>query len=320
MRKKHIRAWVLIAVTFLIPAAVAQQQPSFEAVLSGRNVFGCVILTFYTPVLEWVSPDRVEDNTAVHMIASAVGQPVFALRSGQIVTLQPDGTHATFATAPSDSFSLAVATTGRVFVVGSGPTLTVFSPAGVQEAAYPLPGSAFSDVLAVASDGCTIYYQNASSISRIDGCTGAVLSNFTAIPALTQLNDIYPLRTGEVLIALGDDVVLYDAAGNVIRTIADIADYGFDPDQFEALQVATTTDEQVLYIAIGDACFNEAFLLRALIRDDARELSRRQIQLNDINGLVVGTASTLDAPTASETALLFLAIALAFGGVFLLRR
>ena len=322
MKKNHVRACFLTAVIALVVPAVllAQQQPRFEAVLSGRMIFGCFILPFITDVLEWVNPDRVEEGTPVEMVASAVGQPVFALRSGQIVTLQPDGTHTTFAPAPSSPFSLTVATTGRVFVASDGPILTVFSPAGVQEASYPLPGLLFQDsALAVAWDGCTIYYGKPNSIGRINGCTGAVLSDFTTLPPFTPLNDIYPLRTGEVLLALADDVVLHDASGNFIRTVVDISTYGFSTEHF-AMQVATTADEQVLYIAIGDGCFEDAFLLRALIRDDARELSRRPIQMNSINGLVIGTASTMDAPTASETALMILAIALALGGVFLLRR
>lgn len=321
MKKNHVRACFITAIIALVVPAVlfAQQQPRFEAVLSGRNVFGCFILPLTTAVLEWVNPDRVEDNTAVDMIASAVGQPVFALRSGQIVTLQPDGTHATFAPAPSNSFALTVATTGRVFVANNGPTLTVFSPAGVQEASYPLPGLNYP-ILAVAADGCTIYYGKSDAIGRINGCNGTVLSDFATF-GIVQLWDVYPLLDGSVLIAVNDEVLLYDAAGTPVRTVADVSLYGFDPQEgFAPMQVATTPDSQILYLAIMNGCTSEAFLVRASMRDDGRELSRRPVQMNTANGLVIGTASTMDAPTASETALMLLGVVLALSGVLVLRR
>ena len=328
MSKQHIRVTGLTAIVALVPAVLFAQQQRFEAVISGRQVFGvCFILPFATSVLEWVTPDRVEESTEVDMIASAPGQPVFALRSGQIVTLQPDGTHTVFAAAPAGAAVIAVAPTGRVFILDfSGANLTVFSPAGVQEAAYVIPGAAGFNVIEVAADGCTIYHLKNGAIGRFNGCTGAALSDFAPIPPLVpfgfeEVADIHPLPSGEVLIAVGDEIVLYDVNGNVVRTVADISMYGIDTDEFSPAQVALSPDGQVLWIAIMNICQLEgAVLLRASMRDDARELSRRPIQLNDANGLVIGTASTMDAPTASETALMFLAIALGLGGVFLLRR
>ena len=323
MSERHILATV-IAIVVLVPAVLFAQQQRFEAVISGSAVFGaCVILPVSSAVLEWVNPDRVENDTEVRMIASAPGQPVFALRPGQIVTLQPDGTHSVFA-AGGGALRLTVAPTGRVFTTDFSESLTVISPAGVQEAVYPLPGASDFTIIEAAADGCTIYYLKLGAIGRFNGCTGAALSDFAPIPITSpfgfQVYDIFPLPSGEVLIALGDEIVLYDVNGNVVRTVADISMYGFDTN-FSPEQVALSPDGQVLWIAIMNICNPETgVLLRASMRDDARELSRRPVQLNDANGLVIGTASTMDAPTASETALMILAIALALGGVFLLRR
>ncbi|HYC61279.1 MAG TPA: hypothetical protein VEK79_17120 [Thermoanaerobaculia bacterium] len=326
MRKSHLRATVLIAVVVLVPAVLLAQQQRFEAVISGGQVLGaCFILPLRIPVVEWVNPNRVEESTEVDMVASAPGQPVFALRSDQIVILQPDGTHTVFA-AGGGATRLSVAPTGRVFTIDFSESLSVISPAGVQEAVYPLPGASDFTLIEAAADGCTIYYLKSSTIGRFNACTGMPLSDFAPIPAIPpfgfeQVFDIYARPNGEVLIAIGDEIVLHDVAGNVIRTVADISMYGFGSTDYAPAQIALTPDGQVLWIAITDICNpSNAFLLRASMRDDARELSRRPLQLNDANGLVIGSAPTLDAPTASETALLLLAVALAFGGVFLLRR
>ena len=318
MKKNHVRTGILIAVVVLVPALVlAQQQPRFEAVLSGARMLGCVIiLPVGFQAVEWVNPDRVEEDSDVLMVASSPGLPVFAVRSGDIVTLQPDGTYAPFANPTFNPLAITVAPTGRVFTASNGPTLTVFSPAGVEEASYPLPGLD-QLIIAAAPDGCTIYYDKAGAIGRINGCTGAVLPDF-ASGDLEWLFDIYPLLNGQVLIAIDNGVRLYDAAGNFVRNVADVSLYGFD-SQYFPLQVATTPDSQILYLAISDGC-SDAFLVRASMRDDGRELSRRPIQVNAANGLVIGAASTMDAPTASEAALMLLAVVLGLSGVLLLRR
>jgi hypothetical protein len=137
MLKHHIAALLLLI------ASAAQAQQPFEAVIAGAGD-GC---NFSGPPfvhLEWITPDRVITHPDVIAVASAPGQPVFALTGGfigTIIKIEPDDTRTSFfGGAPGlGSRDIAVSRTGRVFTaVDAG--LAVFSPAGVQEATYPMPG------------------------------------------------------------------------------------------------------------------------------------------------------------------------------------
>jgi hypothetical protein len=272
-----------------------------------------------------VNPDRIGfSDSDVMAVASATGQPVFALLTGstpKVATIQADGSRMPFFNAPPGfgGSAIAVAPTGRVFLdVAAG--LAVISPVGVLEATYAMPGRDSSGVIAAAADGCSVYYAKSLSVGRINGCTGEVLTDFSST---ALVSDIHPLPNGQVLIASGSNVVLHDASGSVIRTIASLPAYGL-AGQYTAEQIATTPDGQILWIAAMAGCDNGGFLLRVSM-SDGRELSRVETffsgaDISIATGLVVGSATAADIPTASGFSLLVLAAALALSGALLLRR
>jgi hypothetical protein len=319
MLKSHIRRGILLFCILLVPALSAQQL-RFEAVMTGRVVVGCMILPISFSAVQWVNPDRLytDPNTTseTRSVTSAPGLPVFALRDGDIINLQPDGTHTVI--LAGSFYALTVAPSGRFFAT-TGTDLSVISSAGVLEATYPLPGATpVSALVAVASDGCTVYYRKSSSIGRVNGCTGAPLSDFMAIN-ISDLYDIHPLPNGQVLIARTNGVDLHDASGSLIRNVANIADYGFDPLLYAPYQVAATPDGQVVWMAILNGCEEMGSLVRVAIQD-GHELSRVDAETSTANGLVIGTATTAGVPTAGNLALAAFAIVLACTGALLLRR
>lgn len=317
MLKSHICRGALALFLLLVPALAAQQEVRFEAVMTGRAVFGCMILPITYSVVQWVSPNQSQTGLTndVRSVTSASGLPVYALRDGDIVTIEPNGTHTLIL---AGSFHALTVTPGGRFFALSGSNLSVITSAGVVEATYPLPGLSAPDLIAVASDECTIYYRRGSAIGRFNGCTGAALSDFMAIDPW-DLFDIYPLPNGQVLVAKGLTVDLHDASGTLIRTVASVVDYGFEALVYVPYQIATTPDGQVLWMAILQGCEEMGSLVRVDMRD-GRELSRVDAEMSTANGLVIGNATTAGIPTTSNVALLALTIALAFSALFLLRR
>jgi hypothetical protein len=243
---------------------------------------------------------------------------VFALADSNVVTLQPDGTRSVFIAGVSGD-SLAIAPTGRAFV-GGGSQVAVYSPSGVSEGSHALPGRALSSaVLAVGADGTTVYYEKPASIGRIDGITGEVLTDFA--PMDSYVHDIFPLPNGQLLVARQFLVVLHDVNGAVVRTVADLRSYGFDPDDlFGAHQIATTPDGQNLWIAAMPECGSGATLLKVSLATGAKRSRRSVEEISSANGLVVGNAVTADLPLASPPTFLALALVLACTGALLLRR
>lgn len=270
----------------------------------------------------WFNPNAGsfdEHEDAIYDLASAPGQPVYAVLYGRIVTILPDGSRTPFFTSEPSVGAITVASTGRVFFRTSDD-LAVISAAGALETTHALPGA--TGIIAVASDSCTIYYEKAGSIGRINGCTGAVLSDFATKPIF--FTDLYPLPNGDVLIATGTEIVLHNSSGTVVRTVASFATYGIDIDGFHHFgQVAASADGQILYVAVTNGCdeVGPVSILLTASMQDGSELSRREMQfLNTANALVVGTASIPGVPTASETTLLILALVLALGGALVLKR
>lgn len=311
MRYNHIRSAGLVLALLAMPTLRAQQ-PRFEAVVAGGAVACISVLPPFTAAIEWMVPDAGFPGSQADDLASAPGQPVYAASSGNVYTILPDGTRTLFFNGVPAVSAITVASTGRVFA-RSATTLAVISAAGVLETTYPLPDA--TGMIAVASDGCTLYYQKTASIGRINGCTGALLSDFAPLPAL--FTDLYPLPNGTVLVSSETTIVLHDPSGIVIRTIANRTDYGFDTERLFK-QVAASPDGRILYVAV-EGC-DPGILLTASMQDGF-ELSRRSLEYTTtINALVVGSASAPGVPTASETALLILAIVLALGGAFILKR
>ncbi|HEV7764936.1 MAG TPA: hypothetical protein VGQ76_08050 [Thermoanaerobaculia bacterium] len=298
------------------------QQPRFEAVVAGQSVFGCMILPLSTPTVDWFTPDAhsIEPQpNSIRDLASSPGRPVYAVAGGKIFTIQPDGTRALFFDSATSLQAVTVASNGRIFA-RAATTLSVISSAGVLEATHALPSAL--GMIAVANDSCTIYYDTfGPQIGRINGCTGVVLPDFP--PMLSSFMDLHPLPNGNVLIATDSAIVLYDVSGSVIRTIATTADYSLS-DVYSFQQVAASPDSQTLYIAAmnwcGDTPGPSSLLLTALMEDGSEQSRREMPNTNAALALVVGSASFAGVPTTSETALLILALVLAFGGAFILKR
>jgi hypothetical protein len=306
----------------LLAASALQAQQPFEAVVSGSRVFGCGIVPIITPGIQWYTPDRQDSATDVLAIASGDHQRVLALLLGggqiRVVELRPDGTRVPFFSGLAGSFgsTIAVASTGRVFVTYS-TNVAVISPAGVLEATHPLPAAA-QITTAVGPDGCTLFYRAGSDVRRINGCTGAVLPDY--LTGLADIQDIHPLQNGQVLIAADQTVRLYDASGAFVRTVFTLPQPEFSDRVVD--EIATTPDDQVLYLTPAQACeFGQTESLLTVRLSDGELLTRRLLVLNRVSGLVVGTLGLpADVPAAGPAALLMLTITLAFAAVWLLRR
>lgn len=316
----------IAAVLFLVATAASAQQP-FGVVISGSSEATCELAAGAPHAVQWINPDRTVDFSDILVVASAPGQPVFALLAGsaggfsggEIVRIEPDGSRTPFVPASTGfaADNLAVAHTGRVFTtIGAG--LAVFSPAGIHEGTYPMPDR-IGKIAVAPDDGCTVYYEKTGSvIGRMNGCTGAILPDFTQVLPF-GFADFHPLPNGEMIVAksfaLSATIVLYNASGAEVREITTVSSTG-GSDTHTRLRMATTPDRTTLWIAGG---YCNGMLLQFQI-SDGRELSRREIDIVVPTGLVLGSAGLGDIPTASETALLLIAIALAAAGVFVLRR
>lgn len=318
----NVRTVFLILFAALGP--VAQAQP-FEAVIAGDQS-PCITITAPTiHVLQWIDPDRLDLGfTGPFSIASADGVRVFALDndgpgfSFRVTEVFAGGGQIPFFTLPGYRGDwITQATNGRIFVLahqGDAQFVAVLSPGGVLEAIHPLPAPGFVTAFAVGSDGCTLFYGQGGVVRRMNGCTGAALAPFVT----ADVNDVFPLPNGQVLAALDDQVVLYDAGGSVLRSFA-LATYGFTSG-FEAGDVALSADQRTLWIAALPVCVeeDEGRLLRINFETGA-ELARDPLSLTLSRGLVIGLAAA-DVPLAGPTVLLFITLALATAGVLVLRR
>jgi hypothetical protein len=313
-----------IAVVLLVASAALGQQP-FEAVASGTQISGCLIVPTVRPLVQWFRPDRIDDSAfpGVAAIASGDRQRVLALLVStplRVVELRSDGTRTPFYTGgPGTSADvIAVAATGRVFAM-SEATLTVLSPAGALEATHAVPNLGVN-ALAVAPDGCTLYYQSGydPAIKRVNGCTGAALPDFGA--AIDAVYDMHVLRNGQLLVAVDRLVWLYDTNGASLRPVAFLPTYGLGA--FRAQQIATGDRDEVLWIAATTLCDDDqvpSHLLRVSLAD-GKLLSARPLDLDTASGLVIGTIDfPADVPAAGTAGLLALTMTIAAGAVRVLR-
>ena len=314
---------LLIALLFLPVAAAAQDQP-FEAAVSGQQRVGCFIIPIVDSRIQWFTPDRIESSPTIGPIATGDHERVFAIiqqnpPSVRVVQFEPDGTRTPFFEGLPGAFAsaIAVAPNGRVLVTYDNPVnVAVISAAGALEATYPLPGAFQFPVISIGSDNCTLYYQKAGSVGRFDVCTGTALPDFVAGSFL----DIEALPNGQVLLSSGDQVFLYDAAGTLVREVAELSDYGFG-NNVAAAQIAINPDGSVLYVTASAGCDEEPNLLLTISFASGELLSNRPLAMNGPTSLVVGTlVNPANVPAAGTAALAFLAITLAFAAIWLLRR
>jgi hypothetical protein len=311
---------LLLMIVAIAPAATAQQD--FEVVASGIWApAACAILPAMYPALQWFNPDHLErefgGGPQIEQIASGDRRRVLGIRSGnrvQVMVLSPSGTQTPFfdGLPGASPRAIAVASSGRVFVTylqAGSPFVAVISPAGVLEATHPLPAGLVSDVLAIAGDGCTLFYRSATAIARFDACTGTALPDFAPIPA--DLHDVEVLPDGRVLVTTAASVLLYTAAGVVERTVASLVTYGIDGEFGDA---TLSVDGGSVYIAVVNYCDAAGVLLQVSFATGA-EVSRRPLGFGIATGLVAGVGLAT-VPTASELALLTLAVTLALAGIF----
>ena len=321
-----------LAVALFAIAFVARAQQPFEAVVSGYSSLCNAVPVPDFGVVQWFNPDRTDFGFSDPFAIAYDGLRVFGLQDFgtdlRILQLLPDGTEHLFVTiAGYEPTGITAAINGRVFVTAqqSGSDfLLVISPAGVLEATYPLTPVVLNPpraTIAVGSDGCTIYYANATGIARINGCTGAALPQYVTLGG--TIRDIFPLANGNVLVAADGNVLLFDAAGTLLRTIPLIS-YGYSPAMVVG-QVALNAEGTILWIAAASECsFDTApgdsnELLRVAF-SDGRELSREGLALNYPPGLVIGPAAATAIPTVGEWGLLLVTIAIAAAGALALRR
>ena len=312
----------LLLLLGLSLTAGAQQ---YEFAVSGAD-FPCFILPivseqawFYFP--DPPQPDLPRESPVVTydtpMIAGGAGGVVFGVkRTSEVVRFTANGLPTPFfgGIAGAQVPGIAVAPSGRIYrsvYRGGVAHLAVISPAGVQEAIYPLPGSPFPEILAVAPDSCTVYYANVTGIKRINGCTGAPLPDLVA---LEDVNDIEILPNGELLVAAGQQVFHYSAAGALIRTVTSLASYGFNAS---ATLEEVALSNGVLWIVASQGCETE--LLRVAFDTGAEVRARLELTLVTASGLVINSATAANVPTAGEVALTLLAFAIAAAGSFVLR-
>ena len=143
-----------------------------------------------------------------------------------------------------------------------------------------------------------------------------------ALPDLVagSFRDIEALPNGQVLLSSGDQVFLYDAAGTLVREVAELSDYGFG-NNVAAAQIAINPDGSVLYVTASAGCDEEPNLLLTISFASGELLSNRPLAMNGPTSLVVGTlVNPANVPAAGTAALAFLAITLAFAAIWLLRR
>jgi hypothetical protein len=313
---------LLVAVLF-VPAAVAQQDV-FEVVVSGIWApEACLIVPRIHPALQWFSPDRLDLDSApgITAIASPDHRRVFgilAVNRVVVVTTSLSGVRTPFfdGLPGAISQSIAVAPGGRVFVryLQAGMRrIAVISAAGALEATYALPNQGTGNAIAVASDGCTIYYAAGGVIACFDACTGTALSDFAMVAA----NDFALLPDGSAVVTSGSDVRLYNAGGAFERILANVIALGFPPD-YIAVSVAVTADGERLYVTAEGVCTDPAFRAELNFETGAL-LSRRELTMTSSFDIVAG-AGAAAIPTASETALLALAITLALAALSILKR
>ena len=321
--KNLIRLCVLLAVPIVCEA---QASVPFEAAVAGQSTQCVGIATpLHLEQVEWFNPGFWSTGT---FAVATDGQRVFGLaRSGgglRVIHYGAPWNPTTFYTkADATPVAITQAANGRIFIASirsSIGELLVLSPSGALEAIHPFgPGE-----IAVAPDGCTLYAWGTGgpTISRINGCTGLPLPPFAVLPANVQ--DVYPLTDGTVLVAAGQSVYLLNAAGIIVRTIP-LSSLGVSDDEgMIPAQVALSAD-RTLYIAVTWDCLIWAeelspFLLRASF-DDGVPLSRREFEeVSGIHSLILGPASAAAVPVLSDVGLLFVTIAIAEIGLIALRR
>ncbi|HEU4889430.1 MAG TPA: hypothetical protein VFV49_16215 [Thermoanaerobaculia bacterium] len=313
----------LLLVFLLVPVLEAQ---AFRVAVSGLTAGdACIILPIAFPRVVWLNPDVMRDDPVT--IASGDGERVLGLLDTlgiSVVEVFPNQAPQPFFSGlpGQQGHAIAVAPNGRVFVSYSSPAapafrgLAVISPTGTLEATYPLPASTLTHdeaEIAVMPDSCTVLFAQSGGIGRINGCTGAPLPDFVATGG--TVHDIQPLPAGDVLVAIDQNIELFNGAGGFVRTVANLSSYSdFAP---------TDQPEEVAFFGgfvwiVGTRGLCAGATLLRISLADGTELARSPVALDLANGLVVG-AATGDIPTLSPVLLILLTLSLVIVGTFMMR-
>lgn len=317
---------ILALAVITLPIIATAQGQSFEVAVSGAYAACAIPESNFPGGIQWFNPDSVQADGAFSIASD--GGNVFGVvntfPSTFRVQYYPEpASPVTIYSSSGYSVSSIAASRGRIFLSaralpgGVNAFLLVLSPDQVLEATYPM---AFSDDLAAAFDGCTLYHwsrDDPDTIGRINGCTGAPLAPFATFAE--PIFDVHPLTDGTVLVAAGTAIHQLNAAGVIIRTIP-LSNFTFDaPYGAFPLEVALSAD-RVLYIAVGNDCDMDQPLLLRVAFDTGLELSRRPLEFGIANGMVLGPASHAPVPTLGDVGLLLVTIAIAAVGLIALRR
>ena len=313
---KLIRAFgeSLLLIFLLVPVLEAQ---AFRVAISGTSAdqIGCNIPIpgFFRVV--WLSPDVTRDDPV--KIASGDGQRVLGLLDEggvSLVEVFPNqAPEPFFSGLPAEQgLAIAVAPNGRAFVLYSSgvPGLAVISPAATLEGNYPLPAGTVTNgaEIAVMPDSCTVLFAQSGGIGRINGCTGAPLPDFVATAG--TVHDIQPLPGGDVLVAIDQNIELFNAAGGFVRTVTSLPAFSGEPQELAFFG-------GFVWIAVTRGLCSEGTLLRISLADGT-ELGQSPLALDFANGMVVG-AATGDIPTLSPALVILLTLSLVIAGTFMVR-
>lgn len=312
-----MRARLILALLLTAVAPFAGAQQTFEVAVSGRDIGdACMITPAVTHLVRWYNPDAVAYEN-VSQIAPA-GTSLLALRNGSplaIVELLPDGSVIPFYTGTGSPFGVSLDTSpdGRVWVSTGGPVnelLRLSAATGVIEAGFEMPGS----TIEVGSDNCTIYYapvSNPTVIRRLNGCTGAALPDFASTP---WINDFAVLPDGQVVIATGTQIHLYNAAGAFVRVVGDLNTYGLGGNEPTAVAVRGGT----VFVAATNWCDAGSSVLLRIALLDGTEIARAALEMNYADSIVVNAAN-VPIPTLGEMALVLLTFVLAAAGALAMK-
>lgn len=269
----------------------------------------------------WINPDVIQPNGPV-FLASAGGSEVFGVSGRRIMGVTLNGVETLFE-LPARQFgtAMAVSSSGSIFVATLQPgtsRLVVVSTAGTLMATHLLPASTPVLSMVLASDGCTLFYAHGTAIRRIDGCTGTPLADFAVAP--DRVTDLFPIAGGDLLVAAGKDVLLYDSSGALVRVVATISTYVNDDEYFPG-QIALADDGETLWMTGDSYCYSgtrrPAPLLRIALAT-GEELWRRELTTNLNFSLILGTPAAV-IPTAHPIVLALIALLLGVAGLVALR-
>jgi hypothetical protein len=277
------------AVLVFAWAAAAQKVPEFIA--AGDHFVCGPALVNLNQKAEVHYARGWEDVWDITAVAAAPDGMIYGLRpSSEIVRVLPDGsTEPFFAGVPNGhAHGIAVARDGRILVTVNTSRqsyLAVISPAGDLDALHQLPVSVDHTTLAIATDGCTVYYTGglwwmSTAIKRIDACTGGWLPDLAPV---ASVSDIEVLPNGDLLVATGGrDVLLYDRAGVLLRVPIRLAK-GF----VEQLAFA----KGVVWMSVPRSGYCYCELVRVVLSSGSETGERWPIAMPIVNSIVVSDAT-----------------------------